>query len=130
MEKELGRSTYVLQDEEGKGRVQIADDVVAVIAGMAATEVKGVSAMAGNITNEIMAKAGRKNLSKGVKISVNKNKVKISLAIMMEYGYNIPGTCSKVQDKVKTAVESMTGLIVTDIDIRISGVDMQKDKRS
>ncbi len=130
MEKELGRSTYVLQDEEGKGRVQIADDVVAVIAGMAATEVKGVSAMAGNITNEIMAKAGRKNLSKGVKISVNKNKVKISLAIMMAYGYNIPGTCSKVQDKVKTAVESMTGLIVTDIDIRISGVDMQKDKRS
>ncbi len=130
MEKELGRSTYVLQDEEGKGRVQIADDVVAVIAGMAATEVKGVSAMAGNITNEIMAKAGRKNLSKGVKISVNKNKVKISLAIMMEYGYNIPGTCSKVQDKVKTAVESMTGLTVTDIDIRISGVDMQKDKRS
>ena len=130
MEKELGRSTYVLQDEEGKGRVQIADDVVAVIAGMAATEVKGVSAMAGNITNEIMAKAGRKNLSKGVKISVNKNKVKISLAIMMEYGYNIPGTCSKVQDKVKTAVESMTGLTVTEIDIRISGVDMQKDKRS
>lgn len=130
MEKELGRSTYVLQDEDGKGRVQIADDVVAVIAGMAATEVKGVSAMAGNITNEIMAKAGRKNLSKGVKISVNKNKVKISLAIMMEYGYNIPGTCSKVQDKVKTAVESMTGLTVTDIDIRISGVDMQKDKRS
>ena len=79
MEKELGRSTYVLQDEEGKGRVQIADDVVAVIAGMAATEVKGVSAMAGNITNEIMAKAGRKNLSKGVKVSINKNKVKISL---------------------------------------------------
>lgn len=130
MEKELGRSTYVLQDEEGKGRVQIADDVVAVIAGMAATEVKGVSAMAGNITNEIMAKAGRKNLSKGVKVSINKNKVKISLAIMMEYGYNIPGTCSKVQDKVKTAVENMTGLTVTDIDIRIASVDMQKDKRS
>ncbi len=130
MEKELGRSTYILQDEEGRGRVQIADDVVAVIAGMAATEVKGVAAMAGNITNEIMTKAGRKNLSKGVKVSINKNKVKISLAIMMEYGYNIPGTCSKVQDKVKTAVENMTGLTVTDIDIRIASVDMQKDKRS
>lgn len=130
MEKELGRSTYILQDEEGRGRVQIADDVVAVIAGMAATEVKGVAAMAGNITNEIMAKAGRKNLSKGVKVTINKNKVKISLAIMMEYGYNIPGTCSKVQDKVKTAVENMTGLTVTDIDIRIASVDMQKDKRS
>lgn len=126
MEKDLGRSTYVLQEEEGKGRVQIADDVVAVIVGLAATEVKGVSAMAGNITNEIMSKVGRKNLAKGVKVSINKDKVKVSLAIMMEYGYNIPGTCSKVQDKVKSAIENMTGLVVTDIDIRIAGVDMQK----
>lgn len=126
MEKDLIRTTHVLQYEEGKGKVQIADDVVAVIAGLAATEVKGVSAMAGNITNEIMAKAGRKNLSKGVKITIHKNRVKISLAIMMEYGYNIPGTCSKVQDKVKSAVENMTGLTVTDIDIRIASVDMQK----
>lgn len=126
MEKDLIRTTHVLQYEEGKGKVQIADDVVAVIAGLAATEVKGVAAMAGNITNEIMAKAGRKNLSKGVKITINKDKVKIGLAIMMEYGYNIPGTCSKVQDRVKSAVENMTGLTVTDIDIRIASVDMQK----
>lgn len=126
MEKDLIRTTHVLQYEEGKGKVQIADDVVAVIAGLAATEVKGVSAMAGNITNEIMAKVGRKNLSKGVKITINKDRVKIGLAIMMEYGYNIPGTCSKVQDKVKSAVENMTGLTVTDIDIRIASVDMHK----
>ena len=82
--------------------------------------------MAGNITNEIMSKAGRKNLSKGVKISVSGNRVKIALAIMMEYGYNIPGTCSKVQDRVKTAVENMTGLTVTDVDIRIASVEMRK----
>ena len=126
MEKDLIRTTHVLQYEEGKGKVQIADDVVAVIAGLAATEVKGVSAMAGNITNELMAKVGRKNLSKGVKITINKDRVKIGLAIMMEYGYNIPGTCSKVQDKVKSAVENMTGLTVTDIDIRIASVDMHK----
>jgi len=79
MEKEYNRSTYVLQDDDNKGSVQIADDVVAVIAGLAATEVKGVAAMAGNITNEIMSKVGRKNLSKGVKISVNGNRVKIAL---------------------------------------------------
>lgn len=126
MEKEYGRNTYVLQDDDHKGLVQIADDVVAVIAGLAATEVKGVAAMAGNITNEIMSKVGRKNLSKGVKISVNGRKVKINLAIMMEYGYNIPGTCSKVQDKVKSAVENMTGLTVTDVDIRIASVEMNK----
>ena len=99
---------------------------MAVIAGLAATEVKGVAAMAGNITNEIMSKAGRKNLSKGVKISVNGNRVKIALAIMMEFGYNIPGTCSKVQDRVKNAVQNMTGLTVTDVDIRIASIEMQK----
>ena len=126
MENDYNRNTYVLQDDDNKGTVQIADDVVAVIAGLAATEVKGVAAMAGNITNEIMSKVGRKNLSKGVKISINGKCVKIALAIMMEYGYNIPGTCSKVQDRVKNAVENMTGLTVTDVDIRIASVDMQK----
>ena len=126
MEKNLNRSTYVLQDEESKGQVQISEHVVAVIAGLAATEVKGVAAMAGNITNEIMSKVGRKNLSKGVKISVSGKRVKIGLAIMMEYGYNIPGTCSKVQEKVKSAVENMTGLTVTDVDIRIASVNMNK----
>lgn len=126
MEKDYNRNTYVLQDDDNKGTIQIADDVVAVIAGLAATEVKGVAAMAGNITNEIMSKVGRKNLSKGVKISVSRKHVKIALAIMMEYGYNIPGTCSKVQDRVKTAVENMTGLTVTDVDIRIASVEMQK----
>lgn len=126
MEKDYNRNTYVLQDDDNKGSVQIADDVVAVIVGLAATEVKGVAAMAGNITNEIMSKVGRKNLSKGVKISVSGNRVKIALAIMMEYGYNIPGTCSKVQDRVKSAVENMTGLTVTDVDIRIASVEMKK----
>ena len=126
MEKEFNRSTYVLLEDEKKGTVHVADDVVAVIAGLAATEVKGVAAMAGTITNEIMSKVGRKNLSKGVKISVSGNRVKIALAIMMEYGYNIPGTCSKVQDRVKSAVENMTGLTVTDVDIRIASVEMRK----
>ena len=126
MERELNRNTYILKEDDRKGAVCIADEVIAIIAGLAATEVKGVAAMAGNITNEIMSKVGKKNLAKGVKITVNGKRVKISLAIMMEYGYNIPGTCSKVQDRVKAAVENMTGLTVTDIDIRIASVDMQK----
>jgi uncharacterized alkaline shock family protein YloU len=126
MEKEFNRSTYVLLEDEKKGTVQVADDVVAVIAGLAATEVKGVAAMAGNITNELMSKVGRKNLAKGVKVAVNGKRVKVALAIMMEYGYNIPGTCSKVQERVKSAIENMTGLTVTDVDIRIASVDMKK----
>ena len=126
MEKEFNRSTYVLLEDEKKGTVHVADDVVAVIAGLAATEVKGVAAMAGNITNELMSKVGRKNLAKGVKVAVNGKRVKVALAIMMEYGYNIPGTCSKVQERVKSAIENMTGLTVTDVDIRIASVDMKK----
>ena len=126
MEKEFNRSTYVLLEDEKKGTVHVADDVVAVIAGLAATEVKGVAAMAGNITNELMSKVGRKNLAKGVKVSVNGKRVKVALAIMMEFGYNIPGTCSKVQERVKSAIENMTGLTVTDVYIRIASVDMKK----
>ena len=126
MEKDFNRSTYVLLEDEKKGTVHVADDVVAIIAGLAATEVKGVAAMAGNITNELMSKVGRKNLAKGVKVSVNGKRVKVALAIMMEFGYNIPGTCSKVQERVKSAIENMTGLTVTDVDIRIASVDMKK----
>lgn len=126
MEREADRNTYVLQEDENVGTVKIADDVVAMIAGLAATEVEGVSAMAGNISNELMSKVGMKNLAKGVKVDVLEKHVTVDLAVMMEYGYNIPATCQKVQAKVKAAIENMTGLNVTDVNIRIAGVNMQK----
>lgn len=126
MERETDRNTYVLQEDESIGTVKIADDVVAMIAGLAATEVEGVSAMAGNISNELMSKVGMKKLTKGVKVDVLEKHVTVDLAVMMEYGYNIPATCQKVQSKVKTAIENMTGLQVTDVNIRIAGVNMQK----
>ena len=122
MEKEIEKDNLVLQNEEGKGVVQIADDVVAMIASLAATEVKGVSALAGNITNELMSKVGVKKLTKGVRVNVLEGNVTIDLAVTMEYGYNIPATCSKVQEKVKTAIENMTGLTCSDVNIRIVGV--------
>ncbi len=118
---------YTLQDSGALGSVQIADDVVAIIAGLAATVVDGVSAMAGNITNELMSKVGYKSLTKGVRIDIEDGKVKAELALTMDYGYNIPDTCAKVQDKVKTTIENMTGLEVTDVNIRVAGVDMRKD---
>lgn len=126
MDKEMDKSTYVLQEEENIGAVKIADDVVAMIAGLAATEVEGVSAMAGNVPNELMSKVGMKKLTKGVKVDVFERRVTVDLAILMEYGYNIPATCQKVQAKVKAAIENMTGLNVTDVNIRIAGVNMQK----
>ena len=122
MEREIDKKNVILQNDENKGQVQIADDLVAMIASLAATEVKGVHALAGNITNELMSKVGVKKLTKGVKVEVVENNVTINLAVTMEYGYNIPSTCTKVQDKVKTAVENMTGLNCTDVNIRIIGV--------
>jgi len=114
------------QSEEKIGTVQIADDVVAMIASLAATEIPGVSAMIGNITNELMSKVGMKSLTKGVKVDIIENVVTIHLAIILEYGYNIPQTCQKVQEKVKTAIENMTGLTVADVNIRIASVNMPK----
>ena len=125
MEKEIDKKTVVLKDEENVGAVQIADDVVAMIASLAATEVEGVSAMAGTITNELMSKVGMKKLTKGVKVMVLEGSVVVNLAVTMEYGYNIPATCQKVQTKVKNAIENMTGLTCNDVNIRIAGVKVK-----
>ncbi len=128
MEKEKTRNSYVLQEDEKIGTVKIADDVVAMIAALAATEVDGVAAMAGNITNEVLSRVGVKSLNKGARVNVSNKKVKVELAITMEYGYNIPATCQRVQNKVKSAIENMTGLEVLDVNIRITGINVAKEK--
>lgn len=112
-------------DTEGIGEVRIADHVVAVIAGMAATEVEGVSSMAGNITNELVGKLGMKNLSKGVKITVKEGIVNVDLALNLVYGKSIPTVSEKVQERVKYTIENMTGLTVEAVNIRIAGVSMK-----
>ena len=122
------RDTYTIYDDQTIGKVQIADEVVAIIAGLAATEVEGVASMAGNITNELVGKLGMKNLSKGVKVDVLENVVCVNLNLNLEYGYSIPETCKKVQEKVKTAIENMTGLEVSDVNISIAGVALEEEK--
>lgn len=124
MERETDRGTYMLKEDENLGAVQIADDVVAMIASLAATEVDGVSALVGNITNDLMAKVGMKKLTKGVKVDVLDGAVSVDLAITIQYGHNIPQTSQAVQNKVKAAIENMTGLSVDDVNIRIAGVQM------
>lgn len=128
MEKDQERDTYVLQDDNQLGTVKIADDVVEMIAGLATTEVDGVYSMVGNFTNELMSKVGMRNAPKGVKVDILNNTVRCDIAITLEYGYNIPATCQKVQEKVKSAIENMTGLSVSDVNVRIAGVNMPKGK--
>ena len=127
MEQERNKNTY-LQEDEKIGSVKIADDVVAMIAALAATEVEGVAAMAGNMTHEFLSKVGVKNAAKGARVEVFQQKVKVDLAITIEYGFNIPASCQRVQSKVKNAVENMTGLEVTDVNIRIAGINVAKDR--
>ena len=119
------KNSYSIHEELNMGEVQIADEVVAIIAGLAATEVEGVASMAGNITNELVGKLGMKNLSRGVKVAVQENEVTVELSLNMSYGYSIPKTSAKVQEKVKSAIEGMTGLSVVEVNIHIAGVDMK-----
>ena len=122
------RDTYTIYDDQTIGKVQIADEVVAIIAGLAATEVEGVASMAGNITNELVSKLGMKNLSKGVKVDVLEGVVCVDLSLNLSYGFSIPQTCKKVQEKVKAAIENMTGLQVSDVNISIASVELEEVK--
>lgn len=122
------RSTFTIYEKTSIGEVQIADEVVAIIAGLAATEVEGVSAMNGNIQNEIVGKLGKKNLAKGVKVVVAEDTVSVDMALTLEYGYGVAETAKTVQEKVKQAIELMTGLKVEQVNIRIAGVSIDKTK--
>ena len=119
---ELNKTFQIKSDEIGD--IRVSEEVVAIIAGLAATEVEGVSSMAGNITNEIVSKLGMKNLSKGIFVEVMDDEIKVDVALNIAYGYAIPEISAKVQEKVKSSVENMTGLTVAVVNIRIASVDM------
>ena len=121
------RSTYTIKMDAKLGEVKIADEVVAIIAGLAAMEVDGVASMAGNATRELISKLGMKSLSKGVRVDVLEGIVTVMMALNLKYGYNIKSTTTKVQEKVKTAIENMTGLEVADVNIRIAGVEIPEE---
>jgi uncharacterized alkaline shock family protein YloU len=114
------RSTYTIKMDANLGEVKIADEVVAIIAGLAAMEVEGVASMAGNATRELISKLGMKSLSKGVRVDVLEGIVTVMMALNLKYGYNIKSTTAKVQEKVKTALKLTLE----------SGVPQQKRKQT
>lgn len=119
MEKEIKLDKY--------GNVKIADDVVAIIAEIAAKEVKGVYAMSGGIADSITGILGKKNPSKGVKVEVGEKETAVDLYIIVDYGVRIPDVSWQIQENVKKAVETMTGLSVVEVNIHIQGVNLDKD---
>lgn len=121
------RNAYTIKNDANIGEVKIADEVVAIIAGLAAMEVEGVASMAGNATRELISKLGMKSLSKGVKVDVLDGIVTVSLTLNLLYGYGVKDISAKVQEKVKSSIENMTGLEVADVNIRVAGVKVPEE---
>ncbi|NLV88623.1 MAG: Asp23/Gls24 family envelope stress response protein [Tissierellia bacterium] len=109
------------------GNVKISDDVVAIIAGIAATEIEGVAGMSGGITGGIADILGMKNMSKGVKVEVGDKQAAIDLYIIVEYGTKIKELGEKIQENVKKSVETMTGLEVVEVNVNVQGVNIVKN---
>ncbi|CDE70141.1 MULTISPECIES: Asp23/Gls24 family envelope stress response protein [Jutongia] len=126
MAKEQTSREYITKKKE-LGEVKIASDVVAAIAALAATEIDGVYSMAGNITNELIGKLGMKNLSKGVKILMEGGIVRVDMMVVVNYGYSIPEVSGQVQERVSQQIENMTGLSVSEVNVRIAGVKLEEN---
>ncbi|MDD6716629.1 MAG: Asp23/Gls24 family envelope stress response protein [Firmicutes bacterium] len=118
----------VAKDDIDLGTVRIADDVVATIATYAAKEIEGVAGMSGNSTSNFLSRAGVKMPeAKGVKVTVDNGNVDVDVSVILDYGYNIPATSSKIQARIKSSIENMTGLNVTDVNVRIAGINVPSE---
>ena len=124
-----GKDIVVQEIRNGYGTVKIADEVVRVIAGLAATEVPGVADMSGGLVGGIAERLGRKNLAKGVKVEVGEKEAAIDLYVVVDYGVRIPDVAAEIQRKVKQAVEGMTGLKVVEVNVHVQGVNFGPEGR-
>ena len=115
-------------NKEETNNIQISDDVIASIAGMAVSEVSGVAEMAGGFAGGISeVLSGKRNMSKGIKVSVQEKEVKVDVNIIVEYGTRIPDVAFEIQNRVKKAVENMTGLKVLEVNVHVQGVRTTDD---
>lgn len=120
------KTNYTIQLENEQGEVIITNEVIGVIASLAAMEVDGVASMAGDATKELISKISKKALSKGVKVDIAEDEVTIVVALIIKYGYNVMDVSKKVQEKVKGTVENMTGLQTSNVNIRVAGIEVQE----
>jgi uncharacterized alkaline shock family protein YloU len=113
-----------MEGKEQLGNIKIADEVVSIVAGLAATEVDGVAGMSGGIAGGIAEMLGRKNLTKGVKVEVGENECVVDLYVIIDYGHSIPDVSWNIQSNVKQAIEGMTGLDVMEVNVHVQGVQI------
>lgn len=122
MAENVKDNKYTIEGD-GAGFIQIADDVVSSIVGLACTEVEGVARLTGNITRDLVAKLGKNNLSKGIIVQYEDDKVKVDVSVEVKFGYNIVDVSKEIQEKVKTTLLTMTGLECSVINVKVSGID-------
>ncbi len=127
MEEEK-KATLTIRGDEGTGFIQIAGDVVSNIAGLAATEVDGVSRLSGNVPNELIAKLGRNNLAKGIRVTYADRTFTIDVSVVVKFGFNIVDVSTAVQERVSQALYTMTGLTVSKVNVRVSGIDFSESR--
>ena len=126
----IEKNEIVEISEANNEQIKIADDVVSIIAGKAVSEISGVAGMAGGFAGGISEVfSGKKNLSKGIKVDVGEKEVKIDVNIIVEYGARIPDVAFEIQNRVKKAVETMTGLNVTSVNVHVQGVNIPEEKK-
>lgn len=126
----MAEDTQNIMLEDGIGSVRIADEVVSIIAGMAATEIDGIAGMSGGLVGGIAEILGKKNLAKGVKVEVGETEAAVDMYIIVKYGVRIPDVALNVQENVKKAIESMTGLSVVEVNVHVQGVGFpETDKK-
>ena len=118
----MDQANEMVKKDNSLGSIRIADEVVSIIAGLAATEVEGIAGMSGGIAGGIAEMLGRKNFAKGVKVEVGEKEAAVDLYIIVKYGVRIPDVALAAQENVKQAIENMTGLSVVEVNIHVQGV--------
>jgi len=118
----------LVKNETGLGTIKIADEVVSIIAGLAATEIDGIAGMSGGLVGGIAEMLGRKNFSKGVRVEVGEREAAIDLYIIVKYGVRIPDVALSAQENIKRAIENMTGLSVVEVNVHVQGVNFPEEE--
>ncbi|BAL82918.1 hypothetical protein SELR_12100 [Selenomonas ruminantium subsp. lactilytica TAM6421] len=126
----MDQAKEMVKKDNSLGSIRIADEVVSIIAGLAATEVEGIAGMSGGIAGGIAEMLGRKNFAKGVKVEVGEKEAAVDLYIIVKYGVRIPDVALAAQENVKQAIENMTGLSVVEVNIHVQGVGFPDDEEN
>lgn len=124
----MAEEKELMKTENGLGSIKIADEVVSIIAGLAATEIEGIAGMSGGLVGGIAEMLGRKNFSKGVRVEVGEREAAIDLYIIVKYGVRIPDVALAAQENIKRAIETMTGLSVVEVNVHVQGVSFPEEE--